>query len=166
MANECTAIIKLVGVPGAAPTGFKHVCGESAGVLAGLVGDKFMRFVNPGTVSLYRVADDKKNDAKIAYIKDEKDAIETFGATLVDAEEGLAANSWLLAIGTLTTPPSAQGKCPHSIVFPSVARSSLTWSLCFVSPLLWLLVQEVEAVVAVAGTCWGNMLIWKVSDLQ
>jgi hypothetical protein len=48
---------------------------------------------------------------------------------------------------------STTGKCPHSIVFPSVVRSSLTWSLCFVSPLLWLLVQEVEAVVAVAGTC-------------
>ncbi len=39
---------------------------------------------------------------------------------------------------------STTGKCPHSIVFPSIARSSLTWSQCFVSPLLWLLVQEVQ----------------------
>jgi hypothetical protein len=33
---------------------------------------------------------------------------------------------------------STSGKCPHNIVFPSVARSSLTWSLCCVSA-VWLL---------------------------
>ena len=49
-------------------------------------------------------------------------------------------------IAVTRTPSSATGKCPHSIVFPSVARSSLTWSRCFVCPLLWLLVQGARQV--------------------
>ncbi len=43
----------------------------------------------------------------------------------------------LIAIGRekpAAAPPSTTGKCPHSIIAPSVARSSLTWSRCFVSP--------------------------------
>jgi hypothetical protein len=61
-------------------------------------------------------------------------------------EAGVSPGDWLLAVVTSKSAASssATGKCPHSIVFPSVARSSLTWSRCFVSPLLWLLVQEVQ----------------------
>jgi hypothetical protein len=146
MANECTAIVKLVGVPGAAPTGFKHVRGELAGVLADMVGTKFMHLVTVGTVSLYRVTDEKKEAAETAFIKDEADAKAKYGATRVKAEEALTANSWLLAVGTLqqAAPSSTTGKCPHIIVVPTVARSSLTWSRCFVCPLCGCFVQGAQ----------------------
>ena len=68
-------------------------------------------------------------------------------ATDTMAEPVVSPGDWLLAVGTLKSaaPSSATGKYPHSIVFPSVARSSLTWSRCFVSPLSWLPVQGVVA---------------------
>ncbi len=55
--------------------------------------------------------------------------------TALDGSHVIEEGSLLLVIGREeTAPPSTTGKCPHSIVAPSVARSSLMWSRCFVSP--------------------------------
>jgi hypothetical protein len=127
---KVTTTVKLIGIAGAAPTGFKLDYGDTVGVLAGLVGDKFNHFVYPGTVHLYQVPDSKRDAALFAFIKDAEDARTNYGVgDPIKPDVTLTANSFLLAIGNLTpaaAPSSATGKCPHSIVFPSVARSSLT----------------------------------------
>ena len=131
---KITTTVKLVGVKGAAPTGFEHDYGDTVGVLAGMIGAQWKHFVQSGTVHLHEVPDSKKRAAKSAFIRNEEDARTNYGAgDAIDPEESLTANSFLLAIGNLTpaaAPPAASGTCPHSIVFPSVARSSLTWSRC------------------------------------
>jgi hypothetical protein len=136
-----TTTVKLVGSKDATPQGFEHGPTKLASALTTQVEEKFAAFVQSGTVSLYRVPDTKKIDAKTRFIENKHDAQTNFGAMLVDTEETLSANSFLLAIGILhsnapaAAPSSAPGQCPHSMVFPSVARSSLTWSRCFVAPL-------------------------------
>ena len=44
----------------------------------------------------------------------------------IDALTDLTEDTWVLAVAERKV--SATGKCPHSIVFPSVVRSLLTWS--------------------------------------
>ncbi len=64
--------------------------------------------------------------------KAKKDKFTKLGADMTVQPKDL-----LVIVGAPIQPPapsSTTGKCPHSIVFPSVARSSLTWSRCFVSP--------------------------------
>jgi hypothetical protein len=128
-------MVKLVGVPGAAPTGFVHARGALAGVLAGMVGDRFSHCLVPGTIKLHVV-----KEGMVAKAEDEdftENELATYAERKLRSTDVLSADSFLLAVGTLqqAEPPSAQGKWPHSIVFPSVARSSLTWSLCFMCPL-------------------------------
>jgi hypothetical protein len=53
--------------------------------------------------------------------------------TKLDGTELVSEGRFVVVLDE-SVPSSTTGKCPHSIVFPSVARSSLTCSRCFVSP--------------------------------
>ncbi len=80
----------------------------------------------------YRVPEAHEAAAEAA--KNETDA-EKAGTPLLPKSDRLNANDYILLVQLQqAAPSSATGKCPYSIVFPSVARSSLTWSRCFVSP--------------------------------
>ncbi len=127
---KITTTVKLVGVAGAAPTGFKLDYDDTVGVLAGLVGAQFNHLVYPGTVHLYQVPDSKKDAALFAFIKDAEDARTNHGVgDPIKPDVTLTPNSFLLAIGNLTpaaAPSSTTGKCLHGVAFPSATPP--TWS--------------------------------------
>jgi hypothetical protein len=72
---------------------------------------------------------------------------EQVGEMLVPSVDTIKAGDYILVVLLQQAAPSSTtGKCLHSIAFPSVARSSLTWScaLCVRCVALW---QGAEAVV-------------------
>jgi hypothetical protein len=83
----------------------------------------------------YRVPCTREKLAIAETAKSEADA-ERAGELLLPRVDAIAAGDYILVVLLQQAAPSSTtGKCPHSIVFPSVARSSLTWSLCFMCPL-------------------------------
>jgi hypothetical protein len=72
----------------------------------------------------------------LAALYDGTTTAEDLGVRLIQlgSDDEVKPDQYLLAL-VEAAPSSATGKCPHSIGFPSVARSSLTWSRCFVCPL-------------------------------
>jgi hypothetical protein len=97
-----------------------------------------------GSVVFYALSKEEAVAAATAPDSDKAEQELMVGQRRQVAGDDLVPGSYLLAEGTPTPPPSTTGKCPHSIVFPPVARSSLTWSRCFVSPLVWVLVQGMK----------------------
>jgi hypothetical protein len=88
--------------------------------------------LQPRSLALFVFYDEEqKSRARTAAIMTADAAIALGGKELRNDEVliGAIGATWLLAVGTpQAAPSSTTGKCAHSIVFPSVARSSLTWS--------------------------------------
>jgi hypothetical protein len=96
--------------------------------------------LDPDSVIFYQLKFPEDNTRAEEYLL-KAEACETpVAAATYPRTRNITSGSYLLAVGRLKSdaqppaPSSTTGKCPRSIVFPSVARSSLTWSRCFVSP--------------------------------
>jgi hypothetical protein len=104
---------------------------------SGLFRDFLRAYRVPREPAKHRAAETADTDA----------AAKEVGEQLVPTLDTITANDYILVVQLQQAAPSSTtGKCPNSIVLPSVARSSLTWSLCFVAPLC-MHVQEVHKVV-------------------
>ncbi len=79
-------------------------------------------------VRAYRVPCTREKLTIAETAKSEADA-ERAGELLLPRVDAIAAGDYILVVLLQrAAPPSTTGTCLHSIVFPSVARSSLTWS--------------------------------------
>ena len=75
-----TATVKIVGLENIR-CAIDHAPGKRASFICDKVAEKLAKYIEPGSVRLFAVATDKQAAAQRAFIRDEKEATETFGAT-------------------------------------------------------------------------------------
>ncbi len=127
--SEVTVSLRIAGRGSAAqfegPTDVGLFLNAVVDAKAGLFRDFLRAYRVPREIAKLRATEKADTDAKA----------EEVGELLVPSVDTISANDYILLVQVQPpAPSSATGKCPYSIVFPSVARSSLTWSRCFVSP--------------------------------